>query len=86
MSSDTKTGTEAKKERRFPVAIAWIAFLAMVIVGAGFISSPVPGRQVLGFVLLFAPLVIFSLLMALFYWRSRRYAETMAGSDAQDDE
>ncbi len=65
------------KERRFPVAISWIVFLALVVVGAGFITSPDPGRQVLGFVLLFAPLVLFSLLMALYYWRSKRHMQAM---------
>lgn len=73
------------KERGFPTGIAWIVFLAMIIVGAGFISSPDPGRQILGFVLLFSPLVVFSLLMALFYWRSRRHAEELVAAGSDED-
>lgn len=68
-------------ERGFPVALSWILFLVMVIVGAGLITSPHPSRQILGFVLLFAPLVLFSLIMALFYYRSRRDAERLLAAE-----
>lgn len=84
MSEEPDPPQTEKKERRFPVAISWIAFLAMVLVGAAFISSPDPQRQVIGFVLLFAPLVVFSLVMALFYWRNRRYAERAVNDDRSD--
>ncbi len=78
------SGDKATKERRFPAAISWILFLGLTIVGAGFITSPEPSRQILGVVLLFAPLVAFSLLMALFYWRSRRLAEQLVAADEED--
>jgi hypothetical protein len=53
----------------------WIGFILSVLIGAGLILSPQPGRQIVGFVLLFAPLVVFTLIMAAYYWRSRRMAE-----------
>lgn len=81
MSKDAKP-----KERGFPVAISWILFLVMVIVGAGLITSPTPSRQILGFVLLFAPLILFSIIMALFYWRSRRDAERMLAAPVNDED
>lgn len=65
----------AEERRNFPYVIAWILFLASAAVGAGFLLSPDPGRQLLGFTLLFAPILIFGGLMGLFYWRSRRLAE-----------
>lgn len=65
----------AEEKRNFPYIIAWILFLSSAAVGAGFLLSPDPGRQLLGFAFLFAPIVIFGALMALFYWRSRRLAE-----------
>lgn len=69
-----RTAVAKEDGRNFPYPIAWIVFLACMFVGAGLLSSPDPGRQVLGFALLFAPIVAFGLLMALFYWRSRRQA------------
>ena len=64
--------TVAEETRNFPYIIAWILFLSSAAVGAGFLLSPEPRKQVLGFALLFAPIVIFGALMGLFYWRSRR--------------
>ncbi len=62
------------ESRNFPYVIAWLVFIACIVVGAGLLLSPNPGRQVVGFVLLFAPIVGFGALMGLFYWRSRRMA------------
>jgi hypothetical protein len=76
----------ADGERKFPVAISWIAFLALVIIGAGFITSPVPGRQVIGFAMLFAPLIAFSVLMGLYYWRSKRHMQAAVETEIYQSE
>ncbi len=64
-----------QEKRNFPYVVAWIGFLASVIIGAGLLLSPSPTRQLIGFIMLFAPILIFGALMGLFYWRSRRLAE-----------
>lgn len=69
----TDDATEGR--RNFPYPAAWVLFLASLLAAAGLLLSPDPAKQVWGLGLLAAPLVAFGLLMALFYWRSRRMAQ-----------
>ncbi len=62
-------------ERRFPYPVVWGLFLVLMFSGAGLLLSPDPARRAWGLGLLLAPLAAFGVLMALFYWRSRRDAD-----------
>lgn len=62
-------------ERRFPYPVAWGLFLVLMFTGAGLLLSPDPTRRAWGLGLILAPLGAFGVLMALFYWRSRRDAD-----------
>lgn len=61
-------------ERRIRYPILWVAFIVLVLIAAGLSSSPDPTRQTIGLAMLLTPLAAFSILLALYYWRSRRDA------------
>lgn len=63
---------QTAKERSLPYGIIWALFLISMFVGAGLVWNPDPVRRAWGLTLMVAPLVLFGLLMAAFYWRSRR--------------
>lgn len=70
-----KEGEPASEgDRRLPYGVLWALFITSLLVGAGLTWDPDPDKRAWGLFLMVAPLVVFGLLMALFYWRSRRVA------------
>ena len=69
--ADEGPGDESR-ERRLPAGLLWALFILSLLAAAALLTADDPWLQMWGFVLLFSPLVLFGLIMAAYYWRSRR--------------
>ncbi len=55
------------RERRLRYPLLWLAFIAVMIVGAALVSFPDGGRQAIGLALLLGPVVILATVTIAYY-------------------
>lgn len=58
-------------ERTLRYGWVWLVFLAITFTGAGLLFTERTSDDALGLALIALPLIIMSILMGLYYWKSR---------------
>jgi drug/metabolite transporter (DMT)-like permease len=58
-------------ERRMRFGWLWLAFLAITFTGAALLFSPKKSDDIWGILLIATPVLVLSVLMGLYYWKSR---------------
>lgn len=70
----TRARQAVAKDRRVRYPLLWLAFIALMVLGAAMVSSPAPGMQLLGLAMVLGPVVVLGVVTIAYYVVERRRA------------